>query len=122
MTVEEIRRYCRSKKGITEELPFGPSVLVFKVMGKMFALLAWEENPLSISLKCDPERAAALRAYYPAIRGAYHMNKRHWNMIRLDNSLNRDQLEELIDHSYDLVVKKLTRIQKKSIFPELNIP
>ena len=75
MTVEEIRRYCRSKKGITEELPFGPSVLVFKVMGKMFALLAWEENPLSISLKCDPERAAALRAYYPAIRGAYHMNK-----------------------------------------------
>jgi len=113
MTLEEIRSYCSAKKGSTEELPFGPSVLVFKVMGKMFALLAWNEKPLSISLKCDPDRATALRAYYPAVRGAYHMNKIHWNMVRLDNSLSRDQMEELIDHSYELVVKNLTRTQKK---------
>jgi predicted DNA-binding protein (MmcQ/YjbR family) len=109
MTVEEIRRYCRAKKGSTEELPFGPSVLVFKVIGKMYALLAWEQNPLWVSLKCDPDRAVALRATYEAVRPAYHMNKKHWNMVCLDNSLSSDQVEELIDHSYDLVVKKLTR-------------
>ena len=115
MTLEEIRHYCRAKKGSTEELPFGPSVLVFKVIGKMFALLAWEVNPLWVSLKCDPDRAVGLRAAYPAIRPAYHMNKKHWNMVCLDNSLSRDQIEELVDHSYDLVVKKLSRNKRKSI-------
>ena len=113
MTLAEIRKYCRKKKGNSEELPFGPSVLVMKVEGKMYALVAWEENPLVLSLKCEPDRALALREIYPAIRAAYHMNKKHWNMISIDNSLNRNQLKELIDHSYELVVKGLSKTQKK---------
>ena len=113
MTTDEIRDYGRAKKGSSEELPFGPSVLVLKVLGKIYALIAWEEDPLVISLKCDPDRASALRAVYPSIRGAYHMNKKHWNMIRLDNSLTRNQIEELIDHSYELVVRGLKKSEKR---------
>lgn len=81
----------------------------------MYILIAWEEDPLTISLKCDPDRAVALREAYPCIRGAYHMNKKHWNMILLDNSLRHSQIKDLIDHSYDLVVKGLAKNQKKQL-------
>ena len=98
-----------SKQFVSEELPFGPQALVFKVKGKMYALIAWKEDPLYLSLKCDPDRANSLRASYSSIKPAYHMNKKHWNMIYLDGILNENQLKEMIDHSYDLVVNGLKK-------------
>ena len=115
MNIEQIRKYLLSKSETTEELPFGPDALVFKVAGKMYALIAWEENPIFISMKCDPDRAIGLRNEYPAIKPAYHFNKTHWNMIYIDGTLTDDQIFELIDHSYDLVVKKLKRVDRDRI-------
>lgn len=84
-------------------------------MGKMFALISENENPLRINLKCDPDDALALRAEHPAIIPGYHMNKRHWNTLILDGSLPDALVAELIDHSYALVVKRLTKAQKDSL-------
>lgn len=115
MTLKAIRKYLNTKDFISEELPFGPEALVFKVMGKMFALIAWEEDPLYISLKCDPDRANALRFSYTSIKPAYHMNKKHWNMIYLDGELNDSQIKEMIDHSYELVAKGLKKSDRLKI-------
>lgn len=109
MDVEVIREYCLSKKAATEELPFGPDALVFKVAGKMFALAALESAPFRVSLKCDPEKAIALRDEFPdQIQGAYHMNKKHWNSLETE-SLPPQLVKELIDHSYSLVVSGLPK-------------
>lgn len=109
MNIEEFRNYCIAKNGVTEELPFGPDTLVFKVMGKMFALCALERLPSQINLKCDPERAIELREVHDGlIIPGYHMSKTHWNTIYLDN-LPPKLIIELVDHSYDLVVSKLTK-------------
>ena len=109
MDVDSFRNYCLAKKGVTEELPFGPDALVFKVMGKMFALAALESVPFKVSLKCDPEKALILRDEYPDyIEGAYHMNKKHWNSLQAE-SLPPQLVQELIDHSYLLVVSGLTK-------------
>jgi predicted DNA-binding protein (MmcQ/YjbR family) len=121
LKLEEIRKYLLSKNGTTEELPFGPDALVFKVAGKMYALIAWEEKPIYISMKCDPERAVALRGTYPAIKPAYHFNKTHWNMVYIDGSLTNDQIIELIDHSYCLVVKNLKKTDRDRILGENHI-
>ena len=109
MNIEEFRDYCLGKKGVTEELPFGPDALVFKVMGKMFALSALERLPPQVNLKCDPERAIALRETYDGtIIPGYHMSKTHWNTLLL-NELPPKLITELVDHSYDLVVSKFTK-------------
>lgn len=116
MDVESVREFCMAKKGVTEELPFGPDVLVFKVMGKMFALGALESVPFKVSLKCDPEKALALRDEYPDhIEGAYHMNKKHWNSLEVE-MLPPQLVKDLIEHSYDLVVQSLP----KKLQQELN--
>ncbi len=108
MNIEEFRNYCIVKKGVTEELPFGPDTLVFKVMGKMFALCALERLPPQVNLKCGPERAIELREEYDGlILPGYHMSKTHWNTLYLDN-LPPKLITELVDLSYDLVVAKLT--------------
>jgi predicted DNA-binding protein (MmcQ/YjbR family) len=109
MNVEEFRTYCLSKKGVTEEFPFDEVTLVFKVMGKMFALCGLEHVPFQIALKCDPERAIELREEYDGrITEAYHMSKTHWNSVHAE-VLPGDLVTELIDHSYDLVVAGLTK-------------
>ncbi|PKA97656.1 putative DNA-binding protein (MmcQ/YjbR family) [Flavobacteriaceae bacterium MAR_2009_75] len=109
MNIELFRDYCLTKKGVTEELPFGPDTLVFKVMGKMFALTGLERLPPQVNLKCDPERAIALREEYDgAILSGYHMSKVHWNTIIL-NEVPPKLITELIDHSYELVVSKFTK-------------
>lgn len=95
-----------SKPGVTEEFPFGEDTLVFKVMGKMFALTNLEGD-WSLNLKCDPEHAIELREKFPAIQPGYHMSKVHWNTVMMDGSLNSDFVLQLIDHSYQLVVDKL---------------
>jgi len=116
MHIEAVREYCLAKKGTTEEFPFDESTLVFKVIGKMYALVALERTPLSISLKCDPERAIDLREEHPEeILGAFHMNKKHWNMVRLEEGLDSSLITELIDHSYDLVVAKMTKKLKAEL-------
>jgi predicted DNA-binding protein (MmcQ/YjbR family) len=107
MNIEEIREYCMVKKRVTEGFPFDETTLVFKVMGKMFALLSLDET--TINLKCDPERAVALREQHPFILPGYHMNKMHWNTIIWDGGISEKQLWELIDHSYDLVAKSLPK-------------
>ncbi len=108
MNIEEYREYCINKKGVTEGFPFDSSTLVFKVMGKMFALASVDQFEY-INLKCDPERALELRAEYPAIRPGYHMSKKHWNSVYVDGSLSDDFIFELIDDSYELIVASLTK-------------
>ena len=115
MELEPLRAYLIEKKGAAEERPFGPEALVFKVMGKMFALVAWEEIPLRITLKCNPDDALALRDQYEAVQPGYYTNKRHWNTITLDGSIPNEKILEMIDDSYALVVKGL----KKSVRQEL---
>jgi predicted DNA-binding protein (MmcQ/YjbR family) len=106
---------CSAKPGAVEDYPFGDEVAVFKVAGKMFALVPLGEAPGSVSLKCDPDFATSLRDRYAAITPGYHLSKRHWNTVTLDGSVPGEEVLELIDHSYDLVVARLTRAQRDQL-------
>lgn len=113
MNIEQLYDYCLNKKGVTEHFPFDEVTLVFKVMGKMFSLAGlnrWEKGETTINLKCDPNWAQELRGEYESINAGFHMNKKHWNTITLNSGDVSDAFaRELIDHSYDLVVKGLTK-------------
>ena len=112
MNLETFYEYCLSKKVVTEHFPFDEDTLVFKVGGKMFALSAlkqWEKQEPSVNLKCDPERALELRANYDAINEGYHMSKIHWNTVAINQDVPDAMLKALIDHSYDLIFKSLTK-------------
>ncbi|UFH53066.1 MmcQ/YjbR family DNA-binding protein [Spirosoma sp. KNUC1025] len=109
MNVETIREYCLSKPSVTESFPFGGDALVFKVGGKMFALLATESQPTTLNLKCDPEKAVQLREEHSAVTPGYHMNKTHWNTITVDGRVRNADLQEWIDQSYELVRKSLPK-------------
>lgn len=116
MNIDSFRDYCLTKKGVTEELPFGPDTLVFKVMGKMFALASLDEVPLRVNLKCDPDKALQLREEHEdSILPGYHMNKQHWNTLILDGRLNPKLVFELTDHSYELVVAGLSNKLKQEL-------
>lgn len=119
MNIEELRDFCISKKGVTEHFPFDDVTLVFKVMNKMFALVGlhqWESGEQKINLKCNPEKANELRADYEGISAGFHMSKKHWNTVIMNNSDVSDQLVfQLIDHSYDLVVQGLTKKAKAEL-------
>jgi predicted DNA-binding protein (MmcQ/YjbR family) len=106
---------CSARPGAVEDYPFGDGVAVFKVAGRMFALVPLGETPGSISLKCDPGLAVALRARYAGIVPGYHLSKRHWNTVTLDGSVPDEELLEFIEHSYDLVVARLTRAQRDQL-------
>ena len=112
---EQLHKYILNKKGTVEDTPFGPESLVFKVMGKMFALIAWDETPLRITLKCDPDLALILRAQYQSVQPGYYMNKKHWNTITLDGSISDEQILEMIDNSYELVVKGLKKADRQEL-------
>lgn len=114
MDVEVLREYCLKKKGAAECFPFDEDTLVFKVVGKMFALSSLEKS-CNISLKCDPDKAVELREKYSSISGAYHMNKTYWNYIDINSSIPAELIFELIDHSYNLVVAKLTRKERQDL-------
>ncbi|MGG7034679.1 MAG: MmcQ/YjbR family DNA-binding protein [Flavobacterium sp.] len=112
MNLEDFYNYCLSKKGVTEHFPFDKDTLVFKMGGKMFALSSlsgWEKGEPSVNLKCDPERSQVLRAEYEAIQPGYHMSKVHWNTVEVNKDASDKLIRELIDHSYDLVFKGLTK-------------
>ncbi len=105
MDIVELRDYCISKPDVTESFPFDEDTLVFKVNGKIFALTNLTGD-LTINLKCNPEKAVELREMYPAVEPGYHMNKQHWNTIRVDGSISTSLIKEWIDHSYSLVDKR----------------
>jgi predicted DNA-binding protein (MmcQ/YjbR family) len=115
MNIEELREYCISKKGVTGSLPFGPETLVFKVMGKAFLLTGLDGSPLQFNVKCDPEKAIELREKYTCVIPGYHMNKKHWNTIIVDDSVSIKLLHEWITDSYNLVVSGLTRKAKQEL-------
>ena len=114
MNIEDLRGYCLSKKSVTESFPFDETTLVFKVMNKMFAVTDLE-GELSVSIKCDPELAISLREQYPAVRPAWHFNKKHWNNVLIDGSVDIPLIKEWIDHSYELVVSKLPLKDRKTL-------
>ncbi len=109
MTLEVLRAHCLGKPGATEGYPFGPGALVMKVGEKLFAIIADESDPLTVSLKCEPEIAVTVRSRYPAVAPGYHLNKRHWNTVTLDGSIPEEQIFEWVDDSYDLVLERLPR-------------
>ena len=112
MDIQTYFDYCLAKKGVTEHFPFDEDTLVFKVGGKMFALSSlsqWEKGEPSVNLKCDPERAEELRAEYEDIKPGFHMSKIHWNTIAINKDVPDSLIKELIDHSYELVFKSLTK-------------
>ena len=114
MDLEAFRKYCLSKKGVSEGFPFGEDTLVFKVMGKIFAITSFEQ-PLSVNLKCDPEKAVELRESYEDVQPGYHMNKKHWNTVNFEGEISVRELKEMTDHSYELVVKSLTKKLKEEL-------
>jgi predicted DNA-binding protein (MmcQ/YjbR family) len=115
MDLETIRKYCLEKKSTTESFPFGETTLVFKVKGKMFLLIGLDNIPLQFNVKCDPEKAEELRETYSAVIPAFHMNKKHWNTIILNGQLNAKQIREMIDESYELVVRSLSVSERKKL-------
>ena len=114
MDLAEFREYCLTKPSATEGTPFGPDVLVFKVSGKMFALAALDEVPTTVNLKCDPDLALDLRDRYEQVRPGYHMNKKHWNTVEIESNIPDAELRKMIDHSYELVIKKLPKPRAKA--------
>ena len=115
MNLELLDQYLLSKKETISGYPFDESTLVFKVINKMFALIAEDETPLRINLKCDPDEAQILRGMHKSIMPGYHMNKEHWNTVILDGSLPDELIYKLIDDSYDLVVKGLKKADRERL-------
>lgn len=125
MDVEWLRAACLGLAGAYEDYPFDPEIAVFRVRvpggaappgpGRIFALVRVEVEPLSISLKCDPALAVQLRSAHPEITGAWHLNKKHWNGVRLDGTLDEGMLRDLIEDSYDLVVSSLPAVQRAAL-------
>jgi len=115
MTRDEVLASCLNLPGAEETYPFGDGVAVIKVGGRMFALVPLFEEPGSVNLKCDPAQALELREMYPGIRPGYHQNKRHWNTVDLDGSVEDDVVAGLITASYDLVVAGLPRSTREEL-------
>jgi len=114
MNIESFRMYCLSLKGAEEDLPFGPDTLVFKVMGKLFALTNIDTFA-SVNLKCDPEEAVELRERYDAVIPGFHMNKKHWNTVLMDGRISDALVKEWTLKSYELVVKSLTKKMQEEL-------
>ncbi|MBS1584083.1 MAG: MmcQ/YjbR family DNA-binding protein [Bacteroidetes bacterium] len=106
MNIEELRTYALSKADVDESFPFGEDTLVFKLGGKMFLLASLSTVPLEFNVKCDPDKAVALREQYECVKPGYHMNKKHWNTVVVDGTLGDKLLKQMVDESYDLVRKK----------------
>ena len=112
---EELHRHCLSFPGSAETFPFGSATSVFKVVGKMFALSRLDENPLCVSLKCEPDVAVQLREAHAGVIPGYHLNKRHWNTVMIDGSLPDQMIKDMIEDSYDLVISKLPPAHRRAL-------
>jgi predicted DNA-binding protein (MmcQ/YjbR family) len=115
MTRDEVLAACLAYRGAVEDYPFGDEVVVFKVGGRMFALVSLLGDPGSVHLKCDPDLARELRDRYAAVIPGYHLNKRHWNTVELDGSVDDDELRDMVTHSYELVVQRLPKRQRTAL-------
>ncbi len=115
MNGKQAQRYLLSKPESIEDFPFGPDVYVYKVRGKMFATLGFNNNVARMNLKCDPEEALALRDIFESVLPGYHMNKAHWNTVILDGSIPTGELERMIDRSFGLVVKGLKKSERQAL-------
>ena len=115
MTSEELRDCCLAFLGSEEEFPFGPQTSAFKVAGRIFALSRLAEDPVRVSLKCDPRLAEQLRVTYSAVTAGYHLNKRHWNTVLIDGSLPDALIADMVEDSYDLVVSALPRARRRAL-------
>lgn len=115
MNIEEFRSYCLKKPATTEGFPFDNDTLVFKVMGKMFALTSLKSEEFRVNLKCDPDLAVRLREEHEAVIPGYHMSKKHWNTVILDGSISDDLFLEWVDQSYDLIVQSLPKKSRDQI-------
>jgi predicted DNA-binding protein (MmcQ/YjbR family) len=115
LTYDALREYCLKQIGAVEEFPFGPEARVFKVMGKMFALMPVDADPPRLNLTVDPFIGEVLRENYKAVTGAYHMNKKHWITLVVDGEVPDDEVRDMIDASYDLVVSGLTRKDREAL-------
>ena len=115
MNLEELRDYCLSLPHVTEDMPFGEDILVFRICNRIFVLTSLDSVPLRVSLKCDPERAIELREQYPdKIVAGYHLNKKHWNTVSLEE-LPLPLIKEMIQHSYDQVLAKVPKKERESL-------
>ncbi len=115
INLKGLENILSAKTGAVKEFPFGKEAMVFKVMNKMFALVAWQETPIRITLKSLPEDALGYRDIYECVKPGYYMNKKHWNTITLDGTMHDDILASMIDESYHLVVSKLTKKEKEAL-------
>ena len=115
MNQEGLEKYLLSKSCSKKGFPFGDDIVVFKVKNKIFAIYGFKDGIIRLNLKCDPNDAIAYREIYECVIPGYHMNKKHWNTIILDGSMEEAILKEMIDESYDLVVSKLTRKEKEAL-------
>ena len=115
MNIEQFREYCLLKKGVTEDFPFDEVTLCVRVMGKIFAIVGLDAEQFSVNLKCDPDYALELRERHPEVQPGWHMNKKHWNTVDFEGSLSQQLLRELIDHSYEQVVKSLKKAEKEAL-------
>ncbi len=115
MNIEQFRTFCLQKPLVTEEFPFGPETLVFKVAGKMFALTGLDSPEFTVNLKADPDYSVELREKHSEIQPGYHMNKLHWNTVSFEGSLSEGLLKELIDHSYSLVIASFSKSKRKEL-------
>ncbi len=115
MDVESFRLYCLAKTGVTEGFPFGEGVLVFKVLGKMFALTNLDADAFEVNLKCEPDQAIEWRARHPEVQPGYHMSKKHWNTVDFDGDLPETLLREMVDRSYALVVQGLRKADRQRL-------
>ncbi len=115
MDRQDVLASCASRHAATEDYPFGDDVAVFKVGGKVYAIVALDGDPGRVTLKCDPEWALELRAEYTAVQPGYHTNKRHWNTVTLDGTVDPADIDDMIGHSYELVVAGLTRKQRAEL-------
>ncbi|MDO9576282.1 MAG: MmcQ/YjbR family DNA-binding protein [Candidatus Cloacimonadales bacterium] len=122
MNLKQLRKYFALKPGAYEDFPFDDVTMVIKVGNKMFALIGLDAEPLCINLKCDPMLAVELRQLYPAVIPGYHMNKTHWNTVILDGSIPEKIIKKMIDDSYDLVFKSLTKKVREKILGKLAPP
>ncbi|MQA62139.1 MAG: MmcQ/YjbR family DNA-binding protein [Actinophytocola sp.] len=112
LTPEKLKAACLAMPGAREEFPFDEANSVFKVAGKLFAISNLTAEPLSVSLKCEPDLAVQLRAAYPAVVPGYHLNKQHWNTVTIDGTLPDRTVLDMIEDSYDLVVAKLPKAKR----------
>lgn len=115
MDIEQFRDYCLAKKGVAEDFPFGEMTLCMKVAGKIFAITGLDGAQFTVNLKCEPDYALELREQYPEVQPGFHMNKKHWNTVDFEGSLEERLLRQLIDHSYEQVVKSLKKKEKEAL-------